>query len=40
MNINSVIKHIDKNSILASKEGVRTMKNAKSWKDLLRDMVL
>ena len=35
MNLNSVIKHIDKNSILASREGVRTMKNAKSWKDFI-----
>ena len=35
MNLNSVIKHIDKNSLLASREGVRTMKNAKSWKDFI-----
>ena len=35
MNLNSVIKHIDKNSLLASREGVRKMKNAKSWKDFI-----
>ena len=35
MNLNSVIKHIDKNSLLASREGVRTMKNAKSWKEFI-----
>ena len=35
MTLNSVIKHIDKNSLLASREGVKTMKNAKSWKDFI-----
>ena len=35
MNLNSVIKHIGKNSMLASREGINTMKNAKSWKDFI-----
>ena len=35
MNLNSVIKHIGKNSMLVSREGVNIMKNAKSWKDFI-----
>ena len=35
MTLNSVIKYIDKNGILASRDGVSTMKQSKSWSDLV-----
>jgi len=35
MTLNSVIKYIDKNKILASSEGVGTMKQSKSWSDFV-----
>jgi len=35
MKLNDVIKHINKNQVLASKEGVRTMDKSKSWKDFI-----
>ena len=35
MTLNSVIKYIDKNGILASRDGVGTMKQSKSWSDLV-----
>ena len=35
MTLNSVIKYIDKNKILASSDGVGTMKQSKSWSDFV-----
>jgi hypothetical protein len=35
MTLNSVIKYIDKNRILASRDGVGTMKQSKSWSDFV-----
>ena len=35
MTLNSVIKYIDKNGILASRDGVGTMKQSKSWSDFI-----
>jgi len=35
MKLNDVIRHINKNQILASKEGVGTMNKSKSWKDFI-----
>ena len=35
MTLNSVIKYIGKNGILASRDGVGTMKQSKSWSDLV-----
>ena len=35
MKLNSVIKYIDKNGILASRDGVGTMKQSKSWSDFV-----
>ena len=35
MTLNSVIKYIDKNKILTSREGVGIMKKSKSWSDFV-----